>query len=161
MENLFFFPLTLSAQPILPFFFFSLSAAQKTPRQPVSRRPVSLAPAISRPSQRRPFLSFSLSDAGDPPVIPELGTGRDSPRVRAPPAPRRGLRGPHAKGPCAPINSGSPCLLEAQPEAAAFYCAPIPYPRRLVKLSEPAAAATPFHCFPSMSSPPSSFTSRF
>ena len=111
MESLFSFSHSFSPAHLCLSFSFSPAAQQLLSRRPTSLfpaqtgppsfflpRPVSLAPAISRPSQRRPFLSFSLSDAGDPPVIPELGTGRDSstsPSAAARPPPTR--RGPHAK----------------------------------------------------------------
>ena len=92
MENLFFFPLTLSAQPILPFFFSfprPVSSPAISPRQPVPRRPVSPLPARSGPAPPPPSLSRcqegpACRERLPPPSEPDSGSESD-PIPRAPP----------------------------------------------------------------------------
>ena len=85
---------------------FSLSAAQKTPRQPVPRRPVSPLPARSGPAPPPPPC---LAAKGVPPVgIVFLSGPSRTParnRPRSPRARRRVPLGPARQGPCsAPIK---------------------------------------------------------
>ena len=109
MENLFFFPLTLSAQPILPFFFSfprPVSSPAISPRQPVPRRPVSPLTARSGPAPPPPPC---LAAKGVPPVgsvslpRPSRTQAQSPTRSRAPR--RRVPLGPARQGPCsAPIK---------------------------------------------------------
>ena len=87
MKRLFFFPVPFSAQTDPTSFSPSPSSFLFFP---TTRFPHAPAHLTAQPAPA--FLSPSLSDAGDPPVIPELGTARDSPRVRAPPAPLKASR---------------------------------------------------------------------
>ena len=87
MENLFFFPLTLSAQPILPFFFSLRGPENSSPaRSPPARFP---APGPFRPSAPSPSLSRcqggpACRERLPPPSEPDSGSESD-PIPRAPP----------------------------------------------------------------------------